>query len=137
MRHLLFVVLISYSAISYSQHSDSTLRPRAAEPAYRMVEVMPEYPGGPDSLASFIKANLKYPRAARENSMSGKVVIEAIVEKDGSLSDIRIKTAVFPKLDEEALRIVKLLPKYNPGQQKGKPVRVIISLPVIFKLPVN
>ena len=133
MKFLLASLIIFLSMASSAQKADSLPKPSA--PVYRVVEVMPEYPGGTDSLTAFFKANLKYPRSARENSISGKVVYEAVVETDGSLSEIKIKTAVSPKLDEEALRLIKLLPKFSPGKQKGKLVRVMITLPVDFKLP--
>ncbi len=134
MKNLILSLFILFRMCSYSQQADSTHHPKPNAPVYRVVEVMPQFPGGQDSLNSFITTNLKYPRSARENSISGKVVIECIVDTDGSLTDIKVKTSVHPKLDDEALRIIKLMPKFKPGSQKGNAVKVIISLPVNFKL---
>lgn len=134
MKYLFASLLLLLSIASFGQKTDS-VPAKPTGPVYRVVEQMPVYPGGADSMNAFISAHLKYPRSARENSISGKVVIEAVVETDGSLSEIKIKTAVSPKLDEEAMRLVKLMPKFSPGQQKGKPVRVMITIPVEFKLP--
>jgi protein TonB len=127
-----FFALIS---VSYGQTADSTAGPKPAGPVYRVVQVMPEFPGGKDSLEAFIKANLKYPRSARENKIEGTVQTEFTVETDGSLSDIKVKKAVSPKLDDEAVRLIKLMPKFKPGKQQGKAVRVIYSVPVTFKMP--
>jgi len=135
MKYFFLVLALTFSALSFSQKIDSLSKPKSTEPVYRVVQVMPEYPGGKDSLTAFIKANQKYPRAARENSKQGTVVIEFVIDTDGSLTDIKVKTSIYPKLDEEALRIVKLMPKFSPGKQTGKPVRVMQSLPIVFKLP--
>ena len=136
MRYLVLIAVLLSGHLSFGQKNDS-VPPKPSGPVFRVVEQMPEYQGGPDSLAAFLSASLKYPRSARENSISGKVVIEAVVETDGSLSEIKVKTAVSPKLDDEALRLVRLLPHFKPGKQKGNAVRVMTTIPVNFKLPTN
>ena len=131
----LLLIFTFISTLSFAQTGGGTPPPAPSAPVYHMVEVMPQYPGGQDAMDAFIKSNMKYPRAAHENSKDGKVVIECIVNTDGSLSDFKVKTAIWPKLDEEAMRIVKLMPAFKPGSQKGKVVPVMISIPVNFVLP--
>jgi protein TonB len=135
MKYFVFVISLACSTLTFSQKTDSLSKPASNAPVYRVVQIMPEFPGGKDSMNAFIKANLKYPRAAKENSKQGTVVIEFVIDTDGSLTDIKVKTAIYPLLDQEALRVVKLMPKYSPGKQAGKPVKVISSIPITFKMP--
>ena len=95
---------------------------------------MPEYPGGIPALSAFLSENIKYPKSALEDSISGRVIISFIVEKNGKISDVQVARSVHPSLDEEAARVVKMMPKWTPGIQNGKPVRVRFTLPVNFKL---
>ena len=97
-----------------------------------MVEVMPEFPGGDAALRAFIGRNTNYPRTARENGIHGKVYISFVVEMDGSISNVRVSTRIHPLLDNEALRVIGALPKFKPGTQGGKPVRVSYSVPINF-----
>ncbi len=97
-------------------------------------EIMPEFPGGEQELMKFLKENLIYPKIAREIGISGKVIISFIVETDGSLSNVDVARSASPSLDEEAMRVVKMMPKWSPGKQREKPVRVIYNLPVDFIL---
>ncbi|MCR5013366.1 MAG: M56 family metallopeptidase [Bacteroidales bacterium] len=101
---------------------------------YQIVEVMPEYPGGMDQLAKYLSENIKYPDEAKEKGISGRVFISYVIEKDGSVSNIKVMRSVSPLLDNEAVRVVKAMPKWKPGKQKGKAVRVNYILPVNFKL---
>jgi len=129
----LFFILLS-SISSYAQKADTASHSKSTEMVYRVVQVMPEYPGGKDSLNAFIAANLKYPRSAKEDRVQGTVIVEFIVEADGTLSDIKVKKSVQAKLDQEAIRLVKLFPPYKPGKQGGKAVRVLSSVPIDFKI---
>jgi protein TonB len=97
-------------------------------------EIMPEFPGGDQELMRFLKENLVYPKVAREIGISGKVIISFVVETDGSLSNVDVARSASPSLDEEAMRVVKMMPKWSPGKQRQKPVRVIYNLPVDFIL---
>lgn len=99
-----------------------------------VAEKMPEFPGGTSELSKFLSNNIKYPAMARENRIEGRVIVSFVVEKDGFISDVEIAQSVNPILDKEALRVVKLMPKWKAGVQKGKPVRVKYSIPVNFKL---
>lgn len=99
-----------------------------------IVEDMPEFPGGEAALRSFIASSIKYPVIAQENGIQGKVYVTFVVDADGSISDARIARGVDPSLDKEALRVVNLLPKWKPGKQRGKPVRVSYTVPINFVL---
>lgn len=107
---------------------DDTLTP------YSVVEQMPEFPGGEDSLRIFIRRTIKYPDLARESSVEGTVYINFIIEKDGSVSNPKILRGIGSGCDEEAIRVIKLMPKWIPGKQYGKTVRVQYNLPIKFKL---
>lgn len=85
-------------------------------------------------MMSYLAENVKYPLVAAENGVQGRVVVEFIVEKDGSLSDVKVKRGVDPSLDREAVRVVKSMPRWNPGKKDGQPVRVRFSVPVTFRL---
>ena len=104
------------------------------ENIYDTVEQMPEFPGGLSACMSYIARNVKYPTIALENGIQGRVVVQFCVEKDGSISNTVATKSVNPYLDKEALRVVSSMPKWTPGKQKGKPVRVKYTLPVHFRL---
>ena len=99
-----------------------------------IVEDMPEFPGGELALRKYIANAIKYPVIAQENGIQGKVYVQFVVDKDGGISDARIARGVDPSLDKEALRVVNALPKWKPGQQRGKPVRVSYTVPINFVL---
>lgn len=97
-------------------------------------EVLPEFPGGNDSLNAFIKQNLQYPESAKEQGVEGIVVITFIVEKDGSIAFLRIDQSVNEELDAEAIRLVNIMPKWEPGNIGPSFTRVPYTLPIVFKL---
>ena len=100
-----------------------------------IVEKMPEFPGGQQALWSFLANNVKYPAIAQENGIQGRTICQFIVNRDGSITDVEVvKSAGDPSLDKEALRLIKSMPKWNPGRQKGYPVRVKYTVPINFKL---
>ena len=99
-----------------------------------IVEDMPEFPGGELALRKYIANAIKYPVIAQENGIQGKVYVTFVVDKDGGISDARIARGVDPSLDKEALRVVNALPKWKPGKQRGKPVRVSYTVPINFVL---
>jgi len=99
------------------------------------IETMPQFPGGESALLSFIQKNLtKLPITQCYNGIPGKVICRFVVEKDGSVSNITVIRSLDPACDKEAVRVLKLLPKFTPGKQNGQAVRVYYTLPVIFKL---
>lgn len=102
---------------------------------YIVVEQMPEFPGGTTALFAFLQQNVKYPQIAYENNIQGKVVVQFVVDKDGSITNIQVaQSGGDPSLDKEAVRVVKAMPKWRPGMQKGKLVRVQYTMPVNFRL---
>lgn len=101
---------------------------------YDVVEQMPAYPGGNQSLMKFLQENVNYPAKAQENNVQGRVVVSFIVEKDGSITNVKVVNSVDPSLDAEALRVVNSMPRWIPGKQNGVPVRVIYNVPISFKL---
>ncbi|MDR0961437.1 MAG: TonB family protein [Mediterranea sp.] len=101
---------------------------------FEVVEKMPNFPGGDAALMSFMQKNIKYPTISQENGTQGRVSIQFVVNKDGSVVDAVVLRGVDPYLDKEALRVVNAMPKWNPGMQRGKPVRVKYTVPVTFRL---
>jgi protein TonB len=101
---------------------------------FDVVEQMPSFPGGPSALMQFLSSNIKYPVVAEENGVQGRVVCTFVVEKDGSITDVRVIKSVDPSLDKEAMRVVKSMPKWIPGKQNGSAVRVKYTVPVTFRL---
>lgn len=104
------------------------------EEFFMVVENMPEFPGGDLGLMKFIQKNVRYPAIAKEYNITGKVYISFIVDKQGSVTNVKIVRGVDKNLDAEALRVVSLLPKYKPGKQRGKAVRVMFTIPINFTL---
>ena len=98
-------------------------------------EKAPEFPGGDVALIKLIMKSIRYPKDALSKGIEGKVLMRFVVMEDGSVSDVTVVKSVFPSLDQEAVRIINALPKFFPGIQKGKAVRVYFNTPVIFKLP--
>ncbi len=99
-----------------------------------IVEQKPVFPGGQKALMEFLKSNLVYPKAARDSSIQGRVMVKFTVEKDGSITDVEVVRGVHPALDEEAVRVVSMMPKWKPGTQMGDIVRTKFTLPVFFKI---
>ncbi len=99
---------------------------------FTVVEEQPYFPGGEDAKREFLMNNIHYPDSARKNMIQGKVFVGFIVEEDGSLSNVRVLRGIGGGCDEEAIRVIKMMPKWNPGKQRGTPVRVQINLMVEF-----
>ena len=98
------------------------------------VEKMPEFPGGQEALNRYLVRNIKYPLLAQENGIQGRVVCQFVVNSDGSIVDISVVRGVEESLDKEAIRVIQSMPKWTPGRQGGKSVRVKYTLPIRFKL---
>lgn len=100
-----------------------------------LVEVQPEFPGGMDRLMKYFAKNLRYPAKAKANNVQGRVVLKFIVDKQGDISDVEVVKSLDPECDAEAIRLIKNMPKWNPGKIDGEPVdRCSFTCPVIFKL---
>ena len=106
----------------------------ATEEIFVVVEHQPEFPGGMSALMKFLNDNIIYPIIAQENGIQGRVITTFVVERDGSITDINVVRGQDPSLDKEAVRVIKTMPRWKPGQQRGKPVRVRFTLPVQFRL---
>ena len=113
---------------------DSNLQKNNSDKAYDLVEEMPQYPGGVGKLMEYVSMNVRYPKEAESKSIQGRVIITFVVEKDGSITDAEVIKSVDPALDAEALRVVKAMPKWTPGKQEGKPIRVKYTMPITFAL---
>ena len=123
---MMFVLLFSFMT--------STAQTKKNDMVFDVVEVMPQFPGGQIAMLQYLMKNIKYPEQAVKEGIQGRVTVRFIVEKDGSISDVKPVLSVHPLLNKEAVRVVKSMPKWNPGKQNGKPVRVRFNLPVMFKL---
>ena len=105
-----------------------------SDQAFIVVEESPEFPGGSQALLDFLRRNIKYPRICRENNIQGRVLVSFVVEIDGTVSGLEVVKSVNPSLDQEALRVLSMMPNWKPGTQRGRPVRVKYTVPVNFRL---
>ena len=101
---------------------------------FQVVEENPEFPGGMKECMKFLSNNIKYPQISQENGVQGRVIVQFVVNADGTIVDPVVVRGVDPYLDKEALRVIKLMPKWKPGKQRGKAVRVRYTQPVLFRL---
>lgn len=125
LNFLIFLIAIGITIPAFSQ----------AQPDFlRKVEVMPEFPGGDDALDEFIRNNVKYPDEGIANKIEGTVYVTFIVETDGTITQIEALKGIGKAFEKEAERVVKKMPKWNPGQNEGENVRVLFNLPIEFKL---
>ena len=108
--------------------------PDEPELPFKVVEQDPEYPGGDEARLTFLRNNLKYPQIARETRIQGTVYVGFVVEKDGSITQVTILRGIGGGCDEEAIRVAKMMPKWKPGKQRGKEVRVSYQMPIKFIL---
>lgn len=101
---------------------------------FQVVEQLPEFPGGDEALFKYLSDNLEYPARAREAGIEGRVMVGFVVEPDGRISNVKVVRSKAAALDEEAIRVVKAMPKWKPGKQRGKAVRVQYQIPITFTL---
>lgn len=114
--------------------NESEEKKEVANKVFDVVEQMPSFPGGNEALMKFLQDNVKYPVVAQENGVQGRVVVSFVVERDGSITDVKVVRSVDPSLDKEATRVVKSMPHWIPGKQNGAAVRVKYNVPVSFRL---
>ena len=120
---------VKYSAtLSYAVPADTLKK------AYDEVEKMPEFPGGMSEMMRFVSDNIRYPKDAMEAKKEGRALVEFVIETDGSITDVSVVKEVYPSIDAEAIRVVKSMPKWTPGEQDGEKVRVKFTMPIAFKL---
>lgn len=106
----------------------------SAQQIFTVVEEMPKFPGGDSELLKFIAKSIKYPVIAQENGIQGRVICAFVVNRDGGVVDAEVLRGVDPSLDKEALRVIGTMPKWTPGKQRGKAVRVKYTVPITFRL---
>ena len=128
------MILLSMMAVLclLTANAQKTVVSQSNQSVYDQVEQMPEFPGGMPAMIEYLQTNIKYPKDAVKQNVGGRVMVMFVVEADGSLSNVRVARKVFPSLDSEAVRVVKAMPKWKPGKEKGRPVRVNFTLPVVF-----
>ena len=129
----LFAVACLIHASTYSQ-SEVPPKESTDEEVFTAVEQMPEYPGGEDAMFKFLGDNLVYPKAAKKQGIQGKVWIGFIIDKEGGITNVEVLRGIGGGCDEEAVRVIKLMPKWIPGKQDGKPVNVKFRFPINFTL---
>ena len=118
MKKLFLIMLLAFVSVNaYSQSDD------ADNDVYNMVDQSAKFQDGYNSIIKFVQENIKFPAEAKENNVNGKLMLSVVVEKDGSLSNITVKKGLGYGLDEEIVRIIKMMPKWQPAQHKGKTVR--------------
>jgi len=131
----LFSVLVPLWLQAQSADPKDGIAPSQTEtPLYTIVESMPEFPGGENAMMNYLATNIVYPGQAIDNNIEGSVYVSFIVETDGSVSNVEVLRGIGGGCDEEAVRVVAAMPKWKPGTQDGKPVRVQFRLPIRFKL---
>jgi protein TonB len=127
MKKLFLIMLLAFVSVNtYSQSDD------ADNDVYNMVDQSAKFQDGYNSIIKFVQENIKFPAEAQENNVHGKLMVSVVVEKDGSLSDIKIKKGLGYGLDEEIVRIIKMMPKWQPAQHKGKAVRQSQTIMIPF-----
>ncbi|SHM09756.1 energy transducer TonB [Mucilaginibacter sp. OK098] len=136
MKKTLLLVFITLIGISFAkaQKPDTIKDPVTDTTIFASVQHQPEFPGSNDQFSAYIAKNIRYPKDAREKTKQGRVIVQMIIEKDGSISHVKIVRKIFPSLDAEAVKVISSSPKWNPGMQNGYPVRVIYTMPISFNL---
>ena len=132
---LSLVMLLAVAALSaQNTRGKNNVKESVDEPTFITVEQMPEFPGGQEGLVNYLVENLNYPEKAKAKKITGKVYVSFVVEKDGSISNVKVLRDIGYGCGEEAMRVVKAMPRWKPGMQRGKNVRVQYTLPLNFQL---
>ena len=133
MKKLLFMSLMAMFGLT-TVSAQKTVVAQKNQQVFDVVEQMPEYPGGPSALIEYLSQNVKYPEDAKQQKIEGRVLATFVVETDGSVSNVEVVKPAFPSLDAEAVRLLLAMPKWTPGKQNGKVVRVKFTVPISFNL---
>ncbi|MBQ8466148.1 MAG: energy transducer TonB [Prevotella sp.] len=133
MKKLILMSLMAVCCL-VTASAQKTVVSQKNQKVYDVAEQMPEYPGGMPAMFEFLMKNMQYPKDAEKQKVEGRVMVMFVVETDGSISDVKVAKKTFPSLDAEAVRVVQSMPKWTPGRDKGKVVRVQYTLPVSFRL---
>ncbi len=130
IKNTLLLAFIFTFTSTYAQESND----ESEGDIFVFVENPPEYPGGDKARLSFLSENIHYPKDAIDAGIQGNIYVQFIIEKDGSVSNVKILRGIIPSMDKEVIRVIKLMPKWKPGTQRGKVVRVQFNMPVRFIL---
>lgn len=133
MKKLILMLLMAACCLM-TANAQKTVVSQTDPKVFDTVEQMPEYPGGMQAMIEFLQANMKYPENAAKQKVEGRVLVQFVVETDGSVTDVHVAKQVFPSLDAEAIRVVQAMPKWTPGKDKGRVVRVKYNLPIVFRM---
>ena len=133
MKKLILMLLMAVCCLM-TANAQKTVVSQTDPKVFDTVEQMPEYPGGMQAMIEFLQTNMKYPEDAAKQKVEGRVMVQFVVETDGSVSDVHVAKQVFPSLDAEAIRVVQAMPKWTPGMDKGRVVRVKYNLPIVFRM---
>ena len=126
----LFIVIVFSTVISNIVRADDETQ---ADKVFYATDQMPQFPGGEGAMMKYLSAHIKYPPEAVENNVQGQVIVQFVVEKDGSIGEVKVIRSRHPELDKEAVRVVKTLPAFIPGKKNGEPVNIWYTIPVRFK----
>ena len=133
MKKLIMLSLMAIFGLT-TVSAQKTVVAEKNQQVFDVVEQMPEYPGGPGALIEYLSQNVKYPEDAKQQKIEGRVLATFVVETDGSVSNVEVVKPAFPSLDAEAVRLLLAMPKWTPGKQNGKVVRVKFTVPISFNL---
>ena len=135
MKRLILMSLMAICCLTtvLAQKTVVSQKDQKEEP-YNVVEDMPAFPGGMEAMIQFLSSNIQYPADAQKQKVDGRVLVNFVVEKDGSITEVKVVKPTFPSLDAEAIRVVKAMPKWKPGYQRGQAVRVQFTMPINFSL---
>ena len=133
MKKLIILSLMAVFGLTTAS-AQNTVVAEKNQQAFDVVEQMPEFPGGIKALLDYLCQNVKYPADAEKQKIEGRVIANFVVETDGSISNVEVFRPVFPSLDAEAVRVLSAMPKWKPGMQSGKVVRVKYTVPISFNL---
>ena len=134
-RLLLLLIGIVVPSFFYAQDKQkgNAVQGSDAEYAFEQLEVKPEYPNGNEGLGKYLSENIKYPKKALKNGVSGKVFVQFVIDKTGKVTNVVAVRGVEKSLDKEAVRVIKSMPKWKPGMKDGQPVKVKYTIPINFK----
>ena len=135
MKRVLFILALLFTYVMVNAQSNTGSKEKTSnEKIYDVVEIPPSFPGGQAALLAWIASHVNYPQKAMESRIEGRIIVGFVIECDGSVSQAKIIRSVDPLLDDEAIRVVMGMPKWTPGRQNGKNVRVKYNVPVNFRL---
>ena len=135
LRFLLLFIGIAIPSIFYAQdkQNGNAVQGTDAEYAFEQVDVKPEFPNGNDGLVKYLSENIKYPKKALKNGVTGKVFVQFVIDKTGKVTNVVAVRGVEKSLDKEAVRVIKSMPKWKPGMKDGNPVKIKYTIPINFK----